>query len=710
MVITGLDFETWGSRPLPKTGQSKYFADPLFRPLIAATASSTRAGGQTEEVYDFVLNDQDRQRFNATMYNYKILEDPDHILAAHNSGFEEGVLRTMGLDNFVHDTAVLTRIMGGSSRLVHAADQFLDFGKMEEGVHLMKLFSMSDEPPTREFVQDHLEEWETYKEYCLVDARASLQLAKTWHSLLTDTDEGHYSKLTRDMNRRGWPVDVALVKEMQARYLTNCDTLIAEFRAKHDPLEFDVKTRKDGTLELVDRPQLNFDSPAQLKQWCLERGIRAKSFDEMAVADMLSTIRARLDKMGFSDPKYQGYHEVVQMLELKQELGGSSLSKLPKILEMVGDDGRLRDQYLHCGAGQTHRTSGTGVQMQNLKRLTDKRDVTELFDPDTFWDNTAMSNNIRQVFTASNPNGKLIVGDLASIESRGLAYLAGQHDKLDEYAKGRDLYRVLGAKMAGLTYDEVPKESPWRTSGKVGELSCGYNAGPSAVQSFAKKMGIPLTEEEAGEIVTGWREANPMIVAWWSDLQKILEAVVDDNYLAATTMHNGIQIRAQRAWTPMSLRKHHPGCVSVVVSILHEGETFTTRILQGLYRRGRDLVYHKPKETRGGPVWTDTFINQKTKRPDFYRIYGGKLAGILTQSFCRELFFRGMSRLERELPYGAELIGQFHDELVVDWDPSRCQVPLEDVSEIMYQAMVGETKFVGFPFEAEVKHDYRYTK
>src|SRR5690606_27019605 len=60
--------------------------------------------------------------------------------------------------------------------------------------------------------------------------------------------------------------------------------------------------------------------------------------------------------------------EVKALLETKQEIGGSTLSKLPKILDLVGPDDQLRDQYLHVGAGQTYRTTGRGVQMQNLKK------------------------------------------------------------------------------------------------------------------------------------------------------------------------------------------------------------------------------------------------------------------------------------------------------------------------------------------------------
>ena len=119
------------------------------------------------------------------------------------------------------------------------------------------------------------------------------------------------------------------------------------------------------------------------------------------------------------------------MLRTKQVLGGSSLKKLKVILDTVGPDGVLRDQYMHCGAGQSFRTSGRGVQMQNLKRLPPQpRGIAELFDPQQDWTNEELAENVRQCFTAHHPQGSLIVGDFSSVESRGLAYLAGEQWKL----------------------------------------------------------------------------------------------------------------------------------------------------------------------------------------------------------------------------------------------------------------------------------------
>src|SRR5690606_31548398 len=148
--------------------------------------------------------------------------------------------------------------------------------------------------------------------------------------------------------------------------------------------------------------------------------------------------------------------------------------------------GRLRDQYVHCGAGQTLRTSGRSVQMQNLKRIGLPVNMDLLFDANTSWSNNAMAENMRQVFTSSHPQGELIVGDFSSVESRGLAWLSKEAWKTASYREGKDLYKVLASKIFNTPYERISKTQ--RQVGKVGELSCGYGAGPGAVKEFAQNM------------------------------------------------------------------------------------------------------------------------------------------------------------------------------------------------------------------------------
>ena len=705
----GLDFETYGSRSLPEVGLDNYVSDPNFRPLLASIAVY-REGVWTTNTFDFVV-DPDGENYLAFVH----LMEREDVFIAHNRGFETRVLRRMGLLHpgiTIMDSAVISRCTGGSSKLEFAAAQLLDMPKLESGRRLIQKFCIGPTPPHAEDVIDD-PDWAEFKRYCERDALLSAWFAvRNAHSIGTLREE-LYEEITSSMNELGWPVDLELVREMQARALRNADEALAEFRRRYDKDEF-IEVKDKSVL----KPKLNLASGPQLKKWCADRGIKSSSFDDAHVQKLIDQISNKLTQdanFGLHDPqrlpfeKYLGYREVLAMLRTKQIIGGSSLTKLPKILALTSEDGRLRNQYMHCGAGQTYRTSGTGVQMQNLKRLgAGRHDVDTIFDDNVEWSNEDLAANLRQCFTASHPQGALIVGDLSSVESRGLAFLAGEHDKLEAYRQGKDLYKVLAQKFYGVNYDDVSKEQ--RQTGKVGELSCGYGAAAGAVSSFAQKMGVEMSEEQAGVVVANWRQANPAIVALWDLLQTGLHLAADGTEWSAS-LANEFQISISFIEVPASLARQHPGCRSVQVRLDHSKQPVLSRTFHGLYRRGRDICYYKPCETLGGQPWSAFYRNPKTKQLEFYRIYGGKLTGILVQSLCRELFFRILLRVYN-IFYGSgvELIGQFHDEIVLNWDPTRTSWSREYAISRLERAMTDSSYITGFPLGAEVKSDYRYTK
>ena len=696
----GMDFETWGSEPLPTVGLDNYLHVGTFQPLACALVWQDE--GETEEdivVFDFVQRPEDYELFRQVL-----IDNGDYVhFAAHNAGFERGVIGTMGLDPLklhIIDSAVISRCIGAGSSLEAAAPQLLGIDKIEAGKDLIKKFSIPNErynfkPPTAADVAND-PDWKDFLAYMVQDARASYRIARDymWIGMM----ERDYEEITAAMNIRGWKVDLDAVKEMQLRYLNNLAAALEWFADNIDD-------------------QLNLNSPLQLKEWCRARGMHATSFDEEHVNRYLDRVTKKLTDPNLDELKRDRLNEIRFMLQTKQTLGGSSLKKLKVILDTVGPDGFLRDQYMHCGAGQSFRTSGRGVQMQNLKRLPPQpRDMAELFDPTSVWTNDDLAENLRQVFTASQPQGSLIVGDFSSVESRGLAYLAGEQWKLDAYHRGEDLYKVLAAKINHITdWHQVTKEQ--RQGGKVGELSCGYGAGGTAVQGFAQKMGIEMSEDEAVQLVRDWRATNPRIVELWDVLdQLLLKAVVHSAWPGGSftaPLANDLFIEFTRIRTPVSLEKQHPGAktISMQLYLKGQGQPMLERIFQGCYLRGNQVCYYKPSERRNGDLWSAWYIDPKTKQKRFYNLYGGKLSGILTQSFCRELFFIALQRVTEKVERpGVRLIGQFHDEIVLDYNPLVTPYTVETVKMELEQVMSNPRPFMGFPLAAEVKHDYRYTK
>lgn len=677
--LMGLDFETYCELSLPEVGLARYVNHPTFMPTLASV--DTKNGSTTIE-----FPAENPAKLEALIQGWD--------LTAHNAGFERAVLKKMGINIPVLDSAVVAAVAGADRHLAGAAKQLLNMDKLDEDRSLLKLFAMKQEGQVapefdRDLVKKNPDKWRLYREYCERDAQLSRHIVLEWAGDLDVFErEMVYANITLKMNEIGWPVDVAAVREMRSRYLENLD------RIQHDfALEVD--------------PGLNIHSHTQVKKWCADRGIRSSSFDKQNVERLI----ARLNKLANTKGPLSVEHtEVYKLLKVKQALGGSSLKKLDTILA-VQHDGRVYDQYVHAGAAQSLRTSGRSVQMQNLPRLASQpRNMEDLFDEHHHWTNDELAENLRQVFRSSHPQGRLLVADFASIESRALGYLAGEDWKVQAYRRGQDIYKAQAMKIFGLhDISQVSKEQ--RTTGKVGELSCGYGAGPVAVKDFAAKMHVELTEGEAAKLVRDWREANPHTVEFWDQLGEAMFKTVETGRAHNLVLSKGgLSIRFRQCTTPQSLLNQASDSRSVQMIVLKGHETLLSRMFHGCYLRGRNIGYHKPSTLKGGRPWKKTYVDPKTKRQRYYELYGGKLAGILTQSLCREIFFESLRWLDKALNSvdNAELIGQFHDEVVIDWWPG--DFSMDKVMALMTQAMNHSMTHPGLPMGVEVKHDYRYTK
>lgn len=712
----GLDFETFCDVDLPKRGSANYFASDTFEPLIAAVYSNdSHRDSPGSSVYDFVLAEDSDKLKQDLLNELRSVGGQEKKIAAHNASFEANTLKRMGADfnytKFV-DTAVVASAHGAGRRLAQAARQLLELEKMEEGTNLIKLFSIPNKHfdfkrVTAEHLRadkDLMKKWEVFKQYCLVDAKLSFMLAD---ALPLPRMEFYYAYVTEQLNRNGWTVDLDVFEAMQQRYAANCAEAEDKFRS------------------LTGDFELNLNSPIQLQKWCRARGVNFKSFDEATVLKMLPKVQKKLSTMSPDDKRYEDYSQVAALLETKRIIGGSALKKLATIQNQVTPEGKLLNQYLHLGASQTFRTTGRGVQMQNIKRLPPVlKPMETIFDSSVEWTNEDMAANMRQLFRASNPDperGALIVGDFSSVESRGLAWLAGEQWKLKAYHEGKDIYRVLAAEQFEVDYYEVDKEQ--RKFGKVGELSCGYGAGPGAVQSFAEGMGVELTEQEALKIVKDWRGANNEITGFWERLDRALHSSISNG--VGTDVLVGpdgadFKFRFIAESEVDSLTELHPGVQKLSIIFMSRDTPLFTRVFRGCYARGRNICYYKPTGLKTGALWSGSYMDPKTKRQGFYDIYGGKLAGILTQSFCRELFF---SALRDALSYfavpnmGVKVVGQFHDEIVLDADLDKLEdngKTFDDVAKdlevIMSDPFIQGYRIPGFPLSAEVHYAWRYIK
>ena len=101
--------------------------------------------------------------------------------------------------------------------------------------------------------------------------------------------------------------------------------------------------------------------------------------------------------------------------------------------------------------------------------------------------------------------------DSSQIEARMLAWLAGQGDVVQQFAKGEDVYSIFASKIYGR---DISKKDPIeRFVGKTCILGLGYGTGALKLQHTLKTSppGADLSEEECKDIVSLYRTENDKI-------------------------------------------------------------------------------------------------------------------------------------------------------------------------------------------------------
>jgi len=121
------------------------------------------------------------------------------------------------------------------------------------------------------------------------------------------------------------------------------------------------------------------------------------------------------------------------------------------------------------------------------------------------------------------PDGHVVINcDSSQIEARVLVWLAGQDDVVQQFADGEDVYSVFATKIYGVP---ISKANPIeRFVGKTCILGLGYGTGKLKLQHTLKTTppGITVSEEDAGNYVDIYREANDMVIQLWKDGDAVL--------------------------------------------------------------------------------------------------------------------------------------------------------------------------------------------
>ena len=403
-------------------------------------------------------------------------------------------------------------------------------------------------------------------------------------------------------------------------------------------IAFDERSREELTVAMQDITNLdNPNSVQQMKEWLSDNGVETESLDKKAVKELIKTT----DEQAVQDA-----------LILRQQLAKSSVKKYQAMQNAVCRDGRAHGMFQFYGANRSGRWAGRLIQLQNLPQnhLPDLEQARQyVIDGDyemldLLYDSvpSVLSELIRTAFVP-RPGYKFIVSDFSAIEARVLAYLAGETWRSKVFAEGKDIYCASASQMFGVPVEKHGVNSHLRQKGKIAELALGYGGSVGALISMgALEMGLP--EEDLQPLVNAWRSSNPMITAFWWDVDRAVKTAITKRI-------------------PMEVRG---------IKFFYKSGMLFIQLPSG-----RRLSYVKPRigvNQFGGESVTYEGVGS-TKKWERIESYGPKFVENIVQAISRDILCYAMKTLRH-----CFIVGHVHDELIIECSPN---VDLKVVCEQM---------------------------
>jgi DNA polymerase len=577
--------------------------------------------------------------------------------------------------------------------------------KQTAGKALIKLFAVEGNGVTP---QTHPEEWEQFKSYARDDVAAMRDVFFATMPLHRRMWEEYWA--SERINHRGVAVDLPFVRGAAAladrlMKTANADVerltggvvkTVRQNKALLDWIRYELRHLPEVDRLLTSEFNIEEDDEGErvsVPKFSLGRGL----------VEALIAYLDRLDEtQGLTDAEWA----VLQVLEVRLFGASATPAKYQKILDMVDADGRLKGQYVYCGAAATTRFSSKAVQIHNLSRdtvgsLDDEVDAIELItakgaaayeEVQKRWGyvGKVLSRLIRTAFIA--PEGKTFVfTDLSSIEAIVCPWLTDDEDAepLLEGIRANhadpslpDMYRIQAGSMLGKDPFEVTKAER-QSHGKTVQLACQFLGGKGSLFNMGRIYRVHFEDDEAQEIIDRWRDKNKWAMRFghrlWDGALWCMEnpgepravgrvtLVYDASYLRGTlflVLPNGDPLLYTGiAWRDVTSKDKETG-----------EEKVETRLT---VRKGRGI----------SPLWAGEIVNNATQAT----------AAALLRHALRELDHMGWP----------EVVMHTHDEITV-------QAPLARVDEadaVLLRVMTTRPDWApGLPIAAEPTRNDWYTK
>lgn len=630
--------------------------------------------------------------------DWSINQEQD-LLTAHGAAFDRTVLRLgMGLDIPIERwrctmaQAYAHSLPGGLEKLCDIMKVAQDKRKLKVGKELIRLFCI---PPGKNLKRGratrdtHPVEWQQFLDYAAFDIEAMREVGRKMPKWNYQGAELALWHLDQRINTRGICVDLDLARGAIAAVTTE-QARLKDAVQENTAGFVESATKRDKLLEYL----------------LMEYGVDLPNLQK-------DTLERRID-----DPDLP--IELRDLLAMRLMATTASTAKYKALVNSVSNNSRLCGTMQFAGAGRTGRWAHRLFQPGNMPRPDMEQDeIEECIEAikndsiDLISDNVmkACSNAIRGVIVAP-PGKKLGVGDLANIEGRKAAWLAGEKWKLQAFREydagtGPDLYKLAYAKAFNIDHTEVAK--PQRQIGKVMELMLQYEGGVGAFLTGAATYGIDLdamAETALPTIPADVLQESVEFYDWTVKKKRSTFGLERDTFLACDAL--------KRLW-----RYAHPAISSlwpdlkdaVIRAINHPGETIIVRRLtvrrDGAWLKiqlpsGRFLCYPSPQVDDKGQI-SYMGVNQYSRQWGRIKTYGGKLLENITQAASRDVLAYNMQAIEDD---GFEIVLTVHDEVITEMPDT----PDYNVGRLCDHIATVPEWAEGLPLAAAGFEGYRYRK
>lgn len=618
MQHMSIDIETKSSVDIGKAGAYRYAQSEDFEILLFAYKLGDSAPVQ---VVDLASGEQ------IETWVREALRCPGIVKHAYNAAFEWYCLNRAGYETPIEQwrCTMFHGLYCGYTAGLDATGKALglpqDKQKLAAGKALIRYFCMPCKPTKTNggrcwnLPRHAPEKWALFKEYNKQDVVTEYEIQKRLGVFpVPEAEERQWQSDIR-MNAFGVNVDAALIDGALAVDAVSTQALL------------DEAYRLTGLS--------NPNSPAQLLSWLDNRGVRMDNLQKATVEEALTS---------------ELPEDARRVLEIRQQLGKTSVRKYVAMKAAKGDDGRIRGLTQFYGANRTGRWAGRLVQLQNLPRnylktLDYARNLLKAKNYDglkLLYGNVpdTLSQLIRTAFIPSEGH-KFVVADFSAIEARVIAWLAGEQWVNEVFATHGKIYEATASQMFHVPIDRIVKGNPeysLRQKGKVATLALGYQGGTAALIAMGA-LNMGLSEDELPDIVARWRQANPRIRDLWYAVEQ-----------AALTVMETAQPQAIRG----------------LIFALEDDFIYGQRFLTVKLPSGRKLYYPKPylAENQFGKMAIHYYtVGQQTKKWEVASTYGGKMTENIVQAIARDCLAVTLNRIEAA---GLQVVFHVHDEVIVD--------------------------------------------